>query len=104
MATVFVSRHPGAREWAARQRLVVDAFVPHLDPGSVSDGDTVIGILPVHIAAQVCDRGGQYLNLSLDLPETARGRELSADELESLGARLECYRVERTSIEGFLSQ
>ena len=54
-------------------------------------GDTVIGTLPVNLVARVCARGGRYLHLSLDLPAEARGRELTADELERYGARLEAY-------------
>lgn len=91
----FVSRHPGAVEWAARTGLAVDRQVAHLDVGEVRRGDTVIGTLPVNLAAEVCARGARYLNLSLDLPEVARGRELTADELEHYGARLEAFLVER---------
>ena len=43
MTTWFISRHTGAIEWAKRKKLVVDRFVPHLDPAQVQPGDTVIG-------------------------------------------------------------
>jgi CRISPR-associated protein Csx16 len=94
--TWFVSRHPGAREWAARKGLHVDRQITHLEIDEVKPGDTVIGTLPVNLAADVCARGARYLNLSLDLPESARGRELAADELERFGARLESFVVERS--------
>lgn len=94
MTTWFVSRHPGALEWAARQGLQIDRFATHLDPAEVQGGDTVIGSLPVHLAAVVCQRGGRYLNLSVTLPAELRGKELSADKLDQLGARLEQYRIE----------
>lgn len=93
MTTWFVTRHPGAVEWAARQGLHIDRHVAHLDPASIALGDTVIGVLPVNLAARICERGAHYLNLSLDLPAEARGRELSADELERFGARLEAFEV-----------
>jgi len=93
--TWFVSRHSGALEWAARQGVRVDRQVAHLDTGELKAGDTVIGTLPVNLAAAVCARGARYLNLSLDLPESARGRELTADELERFGARLEPFLVAR---------
>jgi CRISPR-associated protein Csx16 len=59
----------------------------------VQGGDTVIGSLPVNLAAVVCRRGGRYLNLSVTLPAELRGKELSADQLDQLGARLEEFRV-----------
>ena len=97
MTIWFVSRHPGALEWAARQGLQVDRFATHLDPAEVRAGDTVIGSLPVHLAGVVCQRNARYLNLSVALPAEFRGKELSADQLEQLGARLEAYRVEPAS-------
>ncbi|MFU2488975.1 CRISPR-associated protein Csx16 [Thauera sp. WH-1] len=93
MTTWFVTRHPGAAEWAQRKGLQIDRHVAHLDPAGIAPGDTVIGILPVHLAAQLCARGARYLNLSLDLPAAARGRELSAEELDAYGARIEGYEV-----------
>ena len=97
MTTWFVSRHPGAIEWAGRQGLRIDHQIAHLDPASIAPGDIVIGTLPVNLAAEVCARGGRYLNLSLDLPPTARGRELSADELDAFGARIEGYDIKPLS-------
>ena len=93
MTTSFVSRHPGAIEWAARQHLHVDRLVPHLDLALVHSGDTVIGSLPVNLAAQVCAAGATYWHLSLELPVELRGRELSADDLEQLGARVEPFDI-----------
>lgn len=90
----FVSRHPGAVEWARRQGIHVDRQVDYLNINDIRAGDTVIGTLPIHLAAQVCARGGRFLNLSLEVPPEARGRELSADELEGYGARIEAYRIE----------
>lgn len=94
MTTWFITRHPGAIEWAARRGLQVDCLLAHLDPDTIAPGDIVIGVLPVNLVARVCERGARYFNLSLDLPVEARGRELSADELEAYGARIEGYRAE----------
>jgi len=95
MTTLFVSRHSGASAWAAQQGLAVDRPVAHLDPADVGPGDTVIGTLPVHLAAAVCANGARYLHLTLDLPPDWRGRELSAAQMAACGARLEEYRVEK---------
>ncbi len=91
MGTWFVSRHTGAVEWARMQGIEVERWVAHLEPEDVALGDIVIGTLPVQLAAQVCARGGRYLNLSLNLPFASRGKELGADELLACGAKLEEY-------------
>jgi CRISPR-associated Csx2 family protein len=93
--TYFVSRHPAAIDWAAEEGIPVDAFVAHLDPDDIRQGDTLIGSLPVNLAAQVCERGARYLHLSLELPPELRGRELTVEEMRACGARLQAFRVER---------
>ncbi len=93
MTTLFISRHPGALDWATGEGIAVDARLAHLDPETIQPGDVVIGTLPIHLAARVCERGGRYLHLSLELPPEQRGRELSAADLRRFGARLEEYRV-----------
>ena len=60
-------------------------------------GDVVIGTLPINLAAEVCVRGARYLHMSLDLPFEKRGLELSADEMQRFGARIEEYQVEKIS-------
>ena len=95
MTTFLVTRHPGALEWLLAQGLTDIAHVAHLDPACVAAGDVVIGTLPVHLAAKVCERGARYFNLSLDVPESMRGRELSAEALTAFGARLEEYAIQK---------
>ena len=95
MTTYFVTRHSGARDWAAQEGIVVDEVVSHLDTTVIAPGDRVIGSLPVNLAAEVCGRGGRYLHLSVDLPPELRGRELTAEEMRACAARIEEYRVER---------
>lgn len=94
MTTYFISRHPGAIEWAARQNMAVDQLIAHLDPAIINAGDAVIGSLPVNLAAQVCAAGAAYWHLSLELPAELRGRELSADDLQRLGARVERFDIQ----------
>lgn len=93
MTTWFVSRHPGALRWMRQHGPGFDQHVPHLDPAQVQPGDAVIGTLPVNLAAQVCASGAAYWHLALEMPAQSRGRELSADELLTLGATLRRYTV-----------
>lgn len=93
MTTWFISRHPGAIEWARQQNLHVDEYVAHLDTARIRAGDTVIGSLPVNLAAQVCETGAHYLHVSVALPANLRGVELSAEQLAELGARLRAFDV-----------
>lgn len=88
MAYHFVSRHPGAIEWLARQQIQVDHYHQHLNVEKVAAGDRVIGTLPIQLAAQVCERQAEYWHLSVNVPAELRGHELDADQLEKLGATL----------------
>ncbi|MFT4256097.1 MAG: CRISPR-associated protein Csx16 [Pseudoxanthomonas sp.] len=96
MTTWLISRHPGALEWIQRNGTTFDQHITHLDdPSRIQPGDTVIGSLPVHLAADVCSRGASYWNLSLHLPEHARGRELSAVEHDRFDTMLEQFHVQK---------
>jgi CRISPR-associated protein Csx16 len=98
MTIWFVSRHPGAVEWAKTQGFDVDRWVAHLDINEIAACDTVIGTLPVQMAADVCARDAHYLNLTLDLPFEWRGKELSAADLLATNARLEEFTIIRSNI------
>lgn len=92
--TWLVSRHPGAIAFLRRQGHHFDRQVDHVDLDAVQAGDTIIGTLPVNLAAEACRRGARYLHLSLKLPSSLRGTELASDDLEQLGARLDEFHVE----------
>lgn len=97
MTTIFVTRHAGARDWLARRGHAVDRITDELtdaDLATLGPGDIVIGTLPVALAAAVCARGAQYLNLVIPaVPRELRGQELDADMLTRLGARIEAFEV-----------
>ncbi|MHB1666008.1 CRISPR-associated protein Csx16 [Thiomonas sp.] len=88
MTKYFISRHHGAVEWAAQQGIEDAVLAPHFDPAVVQGGDQVIGTLPIHLAYEVCRRGGAYLHLVMELPADARGKELTAEDMTRYGARL----------------
>lgn len=93
MTTWFISRHPGALQWINANNIHFDHHLTHLTDEPIAAGDIVIGSLPVNLAAEVCAKGAYYWDLSLALPEEARGRELSADELEQYQAQLNAFNV-----------
>lgn len=93
MTIWFVSRHPGAIAWMKRQPIAVDRWVTHMDTDDVKKGDTVIGVLPLHAAAKVCEKDAIFLALSIELAEEQRGRELSAEELETIHCSLRRFDV-----------
>lgn len=93
--TWLVTRHPGALAWVREQGLAFDRHVSHLDECALVAGDRVIGTLPVPLAADVIARGIQYWHLTLDLPSTARGCELTAEQMRAFGARVEPFAIFR---------
>lgn len=93
MTTWFVNRHSGAVEWFASRGMAVDHVVDHIDPAVISAGDVVIGSLPVHLAAEICARGGRYFHLVLNVPPDKRGAELTPREMDEYGARVREFRV-----------
>jgi len=66
----------------------------NLDITLVAPGDVVMGTLPVQLVAELNQRGAHYWHLSMNIPDTMRGAELSADQMDEFGARLEEFRVQ----------
>ncbi len=95
--TWFVTRHQGAKEWAKEKGIRIDKLVDHFDPSQINRGDCMIGTLPVHLVADLCEQGAQYLHLSIDLPEHLRGKELTKKDMFDCNARLEEYKIERVN-------
>jgi len=95
MAIWFVGRHPGAQEWIQEKGFKIDHTVPHLSLSDIQTGDIILGTLPIHLAAQVCEKQAEYWHLSVDLLPEQRGKELSAQELDKSNARLERYLIQK---------
>lgn len=90
--TYFVSRHAGAQDWAKRKGFDAQP-VAHFDASVISNGDKVLGTLPVQIVADVIARGGTYYHLSMAIPADMRGKDLSADDMDDFGATLQRFHV-----------
>lgn len=91
----LVSRHQGAVAWSQQQGIVVDVIVSHIDISVIKPGDTVIGTLPINLAAEIQRLGGRYIHLSLEVPFEWRGVELTSDQLNEVGASLQEFRIEK---------
>ena len=100
MTTYFISRHPGAIAWAEQQGFQIDKCVPHFDVSCVQPGDIILGILPIHLVAEVNTKGGRYYHLTLELSAKTRGKELTADDMRACHARLEEYTAQHLPASG----
>lgn len=95
MTVYFVSRHAGAIEWMKQQtEWQIDQFVPHLDSAQIQAGDVVLGTLPLHLAAEVCERGASFYFLMLPQQFAERGIEHSAESMLAAGAKLQRFHVQ----------
>ena len=65
----------------------------HLDARQVTAGDTVIGTLPVHIAADICSRGARFFFLELHLELNQRGVELTESDMLKANCSVKEYFV-----------
>lgn len=88
-----VTRHPGAAEWVQRRLGRAVRVVDHLHPHEIVPGTRYQGVFPLTLAADICRAGAQCWAISVQLPPDLRGRELSAEQLDGLGARLVRYQV-----------
>lgn len=96
MTTWFISRHPGAIDWAKQQNLHIDRWATHLDSiDEIQCGDIVMGTLPIHLAADICQKGAKFYFLELNIDEEQRGKELNLKELNEIGASLVRYHIEK---------
>lgn len=93
--TIFVNRNAGAIEWAQCQNLPNLEVVADFDPSKVQAGDTVIGTLPLALIADANARGATFQTLAMEVPAELRGKPISADQMETLGAKLVPLHVER---------
>ena len=98
MATFFISRHPGAIDWIKQQGVHIDRWETHLQLDDVNRGDVVVGTLPIPMVAALSEKGVRYMHLSVAVPASLRGQELSGDTLFALGATLQAFYVSKESV------
>ena len=88
METLIVTRHPGAVEFLQHCGYageVCEHFVPEM----AQEGMLIIGVLPVHLIAQVLQSGARFIQVVLpQIPPEMRGAELTPAQMEEFGAQL----------------
>ena len=95
MTTWFISRHPGAIEWVKLHNIQIDRFESQLDTSLVQAGDVVIGTLPIHLAAEVCQKGVKFYFLSINVTPEQRGTELTCKQLIEQQCSIQPFMVEK---------
>lgn len=95
MTTWFISRHQGAIDWIKRQNIQIDRFIEHINVEEIQADDTVIGTLPIHLAAEVCIKGAKFYFLSVNVEENQRGTELTYEQLVKQGCSLQQFYIEK---------
>jgi CRISPR-associated protein Csx16 len=91
MSTIIVTRHAGAIEWLRREfGLVGDKVVAHITAEEVAElkyGDKVVGVLPIHLAVAIHQQDARVLLVQMPaVPQEARGRELTPEDMARYGA------------------
>jgi CRISPR-associated protein Csx16 len=94
---VIVTRHSGAIEWLRRQGIEAEV-IAQATPDQIR-GKNVIGALPLHLATECFT----MTSIAFDTPPNKRGEELSANDMEKFGARLETFLVRRVATPDFTS-
>jgi CRISPR-associated protein Csx16 len=88
-----VTRHAGAATWVQTRLGCPVRTVAHLHEHEIEPGARYHGVFPLNLAAAICRAGAECWAIAMELPPTLRGQELSAAQLDALGARLVRYEV-----------
>lgn len=88
---MVVTRHPGAAKWVQQLLARKVQTLEHLDPQDIVPGGNYYGVFPINLAAAICVTGAQCWAITMQLPAELRGKELTAEQLDALGATLVRY-------------
>jgi CRISPR-associated protein Csx16 len=97
---IGLTRHSATATWLRSHIGGVEIY-EHLDQpllASLTAGDTVVGTLPITLIAQLTKMKVFYTHFAVDVPEGLRGKELTLDQLETHGARLESYTAAKRDV------
>ena len=92
----IVSNVDATREWLATMDVFRDfEALPYLGHRvkTLQRGDIVVGSLPLHLAAQICDQGAEYWHINFRRPRHPN-RNFTVEEMDER-ATIERFRIER---------
>ena len=78
------------------QAIPDDLDIKHVEQFNLSmleNIDVVVGVLPVHLIAELTSRGVRFFGLSMNVPREMRGKELSELQVRALNPRLQEFLV-----------
>jgi CRISPR-associated protein Csx16 len=86
----IVSRHEGAVEWLKSnfKGFEKGELKSHIKPEEIK-GNIIVGTLPIHLA----ELAKEYFHIILNLPAEARGKELTKEDMNEYGAKLQKYKI-----------
>lgn len=85
---LIVTRHPGLIEVLRADFGITGKVISHATPEAIR-GKRVVGVLPLHLAAEAAS----VTEVVLDLPAEMRGKELTADEVRQFMKGLRTFVV-----------
>lgn len=95
---LVVTRHPGAVAWVQQVLGRPVQSVAHLHESELVAGTRYYGVFPLNLAAAICATGAECWAISLQISPELRGQELTATQLDQLGARLVRYTVRANEV------
>lgn len=92
---IVVTRHPALVEYLREQGLITEdiTILTHVEDPSILTGQTVIGVLPLHLAA-LCDK---VIEVPLALTAEDRGKELPIERVREIAGQPRTYVVREVS-------
>lgn len=90
---IVVTRHPALTDYAREIGLVGDdvRVIAHVDDPTVLDGQVVVGVLPMHLAA----RCAAVCEIPLALTAEDRGKDLPIERLREIAGEPCWYEIRR---------
>lgn len=89
MEKIIVTRHEGLLNWL-KERGICGDVISHVESPEQIRGKDVVGVLPLYLAAVAAS----VTTVEMDLPQEARGKDLTPEEMDSFGATLHRYVVQ----------